>query len=292
MIKNMKTGKKIVLAGLVALVTGAAAYADLEADMKKVDEAMPTKATVTPAKARKILVFNKCEGFRHDVIPLAAKAFELMGKKTGAFEAVSSDDKEVFNAEKLKEFDAVVLNNTTNLKLNDAQKKALLDFVKEDGKGLIGTHAASDNFGDWPDGMAMVGGQFDGHPWGGGGTWAVKINDPDHPLNKGFGGKGFKVHDEIYQIKGTYSRETHRELLSLDMDDAETSKPGGQKRADKDNPISWIQECGKGRVFYCSMGHNHEIYWTPAILQHYVDGIQYAIGDLKCDATPTAKIKK
>ncbi|OGV67023.1 MAG: hypothetical protein A2283_01225 [Lentisphaerae bacterium RIFOXYA12_FULL_48_11] len=263
-----------------------------EAEVKKVEEAMPAKATITPAKQRKMLVFNKCEGFYHDVIPLAAKAFEIMGKKTGAFEVVTSDDKSIFSSEKLKEFDAVLLNNTTGLKLSDDQKKALLSFVKEDGKGLIGTHAASDNFGDWPEGAAMVGGQFDGHPWGGGGTWAVKIDDPEHPINKGFGGKGFKVKDEIYQIKGAYSRETHRELLSLDMSDAETCKPKGQKRADKDNAISWIYDFGKGRVFYCSLGHNHEIYWNPAILQHYLDGIQFAFGDLKVDATPTAKVKK
>lgn len=280
---------------LVAVKTGCAAEQKKEAseaEVKKVEEAMPAKATATPVKPRRILVFNKCEGFYHNVIPLAARAFEIMGKKTGAFETVNSEDKTIFSPEKLKEFDAVLLNNTTGLKLSDDQKKALLSFVKEDGKGLIGTHAASDNFGDWPEGAAMVGGQFDGHPWGGGGTWAVKIDDPEHPINKGFGGKGFKIKDEIYQIKGAYSRETHRELLSLDMSDAETCKPKGQKREDKDNAISWIYDFGKGRVFYCSLGHNHEIYWNGAILQHYVDGIQFALGDLKVDAAPTAKIKK
>jgi type 1 glutamine amidotransferase len=285
----------LVVLALVAVKAGFAAdqkKGPSEADIKKVEEAMPAKATATPAKPRKILVFNKCEGFYHGVIPLAAKAFSIMGKKTGAFETVDSDDKAIFVPDKLKEFDAVLLNNTTGLKLSDDQKKALLSFVKEDGKGLIGTHAASDNFGDWPEGAVMVGGQFDGHPWGGGGTWAVKIDDPDHPINKGFAGKGFKVKDEIYQIKGAYSRETHRELLSLDMSDAETCKPGGQKRADKDNAIAWIYDFGKGRVFYCSLGHNNEIYWNGAILQHYLDGIQFAMGDLKADTTPTAKIKK
>ncbi|MDD4869963.1 MAG: ThuA domain-containing protein [Kiritimatiellae bacterium] len=263
-----------------------------EADIKKVEEAMPAKATATPARARKILMFNKCQGYRHGVIPLAAKAFEIMGKKTGTFEVVESEDIAVFNTEKLKEFDAILLNNTTQLKLSDDQKKAMLAFVKEDGKGLIATHAAADNFGDWPEGAAMIGGLFDGHPWGGGGTWAVKIDDPDHPINKGFAGKGFKVKDEIYQIKGAYSRDTHRVLLSLNMSDPATLEPKGQKRADKDNAIAWIYDYGKGRVFYCSLGHNNEIFWNPAILQHYLDGIQFALGDLKVDTTPSAKEKK
>jgi type 1 glutamine amidotransferase len=263
-----------------------------EADIKKVEEAMPSKTTVAPARVRKILVFNKCQGFVHGVIPLAAKSFEIMGKKTGAFTTVESDDVGVFSPEKLKEFDAILLNNTTQLKLDEGQRNALLTFVKEDGKGLVATHAAADNFYDWPEGAAMIGGQFDGHPWGGGGTWAVKIDDPDHPINKGFAGKGFKIKDEIYQIKGVYSRNTHRVLLSLDMSDPVTSEPKGQKRTDKDNAIAWIYDCGKGRVFYCSLGHNNEVFWNPAVLQHYLDGIQFVLGDLKVDITPSAKIKK
>ena len=39
-----------------------------------------------------------------------------------------------------------------------------------------------------------------------------------------------------------------------------------------------------------SFGHQHPLFWNPAILQHYLDGVQYAMGDLKADATPTAKL--
>ncbi len=292
----MKTVSTILLIFTMLISTSLAAdkppRTASEADVKRVEEALPSKAPAAPAKARKILIFSLCEGFNHSVIPLSAKAFELMGKKTGAFETVESFDKTVFDPAKLAEFDAVLLNNTTNIKLNDAQKKALLDFVKVDGKGLIGTHAASDNFGDWAEGAAMMGGMFDGHPWGGGGTWAVKIDDPGHPINKGFEGKGFKIKDEIYQIKGAYSRDTHRVLLSLDMSDEANVAAKGQKREDKDNAIAWIYDYGKGRVFYCSLGHNNDVYWNTGVLQHYLAGIQFALGDLKADTIPSAKLKK
>jgi hypothetical protein len=33
----------------------------------------------------------------------------------------------------------------------------------------------------------------------------------------------------------------------------------------------------------------HEIFWNPMILQHWLDGIQFALGDLKADTTPSAK---
>ncbi|MCX7049026.1 MAG: ThuA domain-containing protein [Candidatus Sumerlaeota bacterium] len=262
-------------------------------EIQKITEAVPDKPTAPPAKPRKILIFWRCEGFFHqDGISAGNKAFEIMGQKTGAFTTVVSDDMAMMDAEKLKEFDAVLFNNTTGLKFsNPDQRKALFDFIKS-GKGFIGVHGASDNFPTWPEAVEMVGGQFDGHPWGGGGTWAIKIDEPDHQLNKGFGGKGFMIKDEIYQVKGPYSRDTHRVLLSLDMDNEENLKVDqkGFHRADKDFAISWIKEWNGGRVFYCGLGHNAEVFWNKGVVQHYLDGIQWALGDLKADPTPSSKL--
>ncbi|MEI7928583.1 MAG: ThuA domain-containing protein, partial [Verrucomicrobiales bacterium] len=55
------------------------------------------------------------------------------------------------------------------------------------------------------------------------------------------------------------------------------------KRADKDFGVAWARTWGKGRVFYCSLGHNHEIYSNPTVLKHYLAGLQWAIGDFKVD---------
>jgi type 1 glutamine amidotransferase len=256
-----------------------------EADIKKLAEGIPTKATAKPKCERKMLVLNLCHDFYHNSIPLIDAALVMMGEKTGAYKATISSDLKDLNAENLKQYDAICLNNTTQLKIEDDQKAALLDFVKS-GKGLIGIHAASDNFADWPEGAAMVGGLFDGHPWGGGGTWAVKIDEPNHPLNKSFGGKGFMCKEEIYKIKGAYSRDKMRVLVTLDMEHG-VNKMG---REDGDNAISWIQPVEKGRSFYSSFGHNNAVVQTPSILQHWLDGFQYALGDLKCDDSPSAKL--
>ena len=258
------------------------------ADLAKIEQALPVKAAAKPAKPRKILVFWRCEGFFHGGgIAGGNRAIELMGRKTGAYEADFSTDYSVFDAANLAKYDAIVLNNTTKLNLPDAAKKqALLDFVKN-GKGLIGIHAATDNFYDWPDAAAMIGGVFAGHPWGGGGTWAVKIDEPDHILNRAFAGKGFKLKDEIYQFKEPYTRADRRVLLSLDLSDPVTAGPAEKgNRADKDYAVAWIKKVGRGRVFYCSLGHDRNVFMEPAVLQHYLDGIQYALGDLQADATP------
>jgi uncharacterized protein len=276
-----------------AAIAGAAAYvrpsfaADppSEADVAKCVAAMPDSPTVPPKKERRILIIDKCQGFYHGVIPLASEAMIQLGTKTGAYTAERTDDLAVLTADNLANYDALLFNNTTRLNPTDESKAAILDFMAE-GKGVIGVHAAADNFYDWPEGAAMIGGLFAGHPWGGGGTWAVKLDEPKHALCKAFDNEGFLVKDEIYQMKNPYSRESLRVLVSLDMDEGR-NVPG---REDGDNAISWIQPYNGGRVFYCSLGHNNHIFWSPAILQHYCDGIQYALGEMQCDDRPSAEL--
>jgi type 1 glutamine amidotransferase len=269
---------------------------DLKADeLQKIRDAVPEKPTVQPAKPRKILVFWRCEGFFHTSIPVVNEALKIMGKKTGAYEVtVCTDDYSIFTPEKLRQFDVVCLNNTTHLKFNPKETpercKALMDFVKS-GKGIVGVHAGTDNFYDWPEAMEMMGGKFTGHPWGGGGTWAIKIDESDHPLMAAFKGKGFKINDEIYRTDPPlYSRDKQRVLMSLDMSDPTTKNAKGVKPSDADTGITWIKTWGKGRMFYCSLGHNNHIFWNPTILQHYLDGIQFAAGDYKVDTKPKPNV--
>ncbi len=54
-------------------------------------------------------------------------------------------------------------------------------------------------------------------------------------------------------------------------------------------PVSWLRTADQGRVFYTNFGHRQETFRNPVILQHMLDGIQFALGDLEADATPTAK---
>ena len=154
------------------------------------------------------------------------------------------------------------------------------------GKGLIGIHAATDCFYKWSDFGELMGGYFDGHPWNEQVT--IKLDDPGHPVNAAFGGQPFQVTDEIYQIRDPYSRERLRVLLSLDTTQTDMNKQG-IKRTDGDFAVSWVRRHGRGRVFYCSLGHREEIFWNPQVLRHYLDGIQYACGDLFVHDNPTSE---
>ena len=260
-------------------------------ELAKIQAALP-QAAVNPAKPRKLLIFYRTEGYVHDSIPYCNEALKEMGEKTGAYAADFSDDMAVFTPEHLKPYDAVLFNNTTGLQFADpAARQALLDFAKA-GKGVAGIHSAIDNFPTWPEGQALLGGKFNSHPWGAADVEAVKVDDPSHPIVAALGGKGFWINDEIYQVVGPYDRSQQRVLISLDMSKPENGRdPKKIVRPDNVFPICWIKQAGDGgRVFYCSLGHNPSIYWTPQILQVYLNGIQYALGDLTADATPSAKL--
>ncbi|MCC6154668.1 MAG: ThuA domain-containing protein [Candidatus Hydrogenedentes bacterium] len=264
--------------------------ADLAEDVPRMEAALPAQARVMPTAPRKLLVFTLCKGFVHSSIPLGAKMLESMGTKTSAYTTTVSDDPNVFAADSIKQFDAVCMLNTTGELFDDAKfKKSFVEFVKS-GKGLIGIHAATDCFYKWSDYGDMMGGYFDGHPWGAGDTVTCKLDDPAHPLNAAFKGRGFDIKDEIYQFQPKpYSREKLRVLVSLDITKTNMDK-GGLKREDNDYAISWAHAFGNGRVFYCSLGHNESTYWNAAVLQHYLDGIQFALGDLQAEVAPSATL--
>ena len=176
---------------------------------------------------------------------------------------------------------------TPDPKSEEARKQALADFVAG-GKGLGGCHSATDTYHNWKDYNKMMGGTFAGHPWSQ--KIPVKNLDPQNPINAAFAGKDFEISDEIYQFRADTALPTDRRfLLSMDtskMDEKDVKKGG---RKDGLYPISWVAPYQKGRTFYCSLGHSDNIYWNPAILKHYLAGMQYILGDLDVETTPTEK---
>jgi hypothetical protein len=299
---SLKSLAAVALAALLAC--GIAPPADAQTNVKpeileKIKAALPKKAPAKPMQARKVLLFSKTAGFRHGSIPVGIASLTLLGKTTGAFEAVASEDDAMFEPETLKDFDAVIMVNTTGELFRPRQwpadpkqkeaaqerearlKKSLVDFVRG-GKGIAGTHSATDTYKNWKEYNEMMGGAFVSHPWHT--QVPVRVLAPEHPLNAVFAGKGFTITDEIYQFRDDTARPSDRRmLLSLDPN---WDQLGKGNRKDGFYPISWISKYGKGRTFYCSLGHRDEIYYHPAVLEHYLAGFQYALGDLSADAAP------
>jgi type 1 glutamine amidotransferase len=288
---NTRSFTAIIPVAILAIVIGAsnAQKNKKQVNAEKIAAGVPKSAPAKPTKPRKVLVFSKTAGFRHGSIPTGVEAMKQMGKSTGAFEVTATEDDSFFEPEKLKDFDAVLFLNTTGevFKSKEAGreerlKKSLVDFVKS-GKGLIGTHSATDTYKKWKDFNDMMGGAFAGHPWHT--KIRVKNLEPGHPLNAAFAGKDFEIADEIYQFrKDTASADERRMLLSLSGEIVDKGK--GNTGKEGLYPIAWLDKYGDGRIFYCSLGHRDEIYWNPVILKHYLAGIQYALGDLDAEDEP------
>jgi sugar phosphate isomerase/epimerase len=281
-------------------------YADLpDSAIELIHNAIPGEAVVSPGRSRKLLVFNLdiWDGeirTGHPSIPYANYMLQLMGKKTGAYETYFSNDTMVFQTAYLNQFDAICFNNTVGVLFEDpGMRNNFLEYVYS-GKGFFGIHAAGATFCQWPDydqfpefGRMLGGFENGGHPWKPHEWITLKMDEPTHPINRAFNGKSFDVSDEVFQFSEPYTRDRLRILLAIDTDKTDMSGDRRilpERRTDKDIAISWIRNYGRGRVFYTSLGHNAHINWNKKVLVHYLDGIQFAMGDLYAPATPSNKL--
>lgn len=276
-------------------------------EKQRIESAIPQAAQVRPKRKRKLLVvtLNMWDGVErrgHTSIPFGNLAIRLMGEKTGAYEAVFSNDVNMFRPANLKQFDAICFNNTVGILFEDATlRESLLSFVRN-GKGFIGLHAAGATFVQYPKydqfppfGDMLGGYENGGHPWGPKDVITLKVEDPVNPVNAAFGGQSFEISDEVFQFQAPYSREKLHILLSVDTERTDMNPKRHflpERAKDHDFGMSWIRRYGKGRVFYSSLGHNPEIYSNAPVLKHFLAGIQYALGDLKADDRPSAALAK
>jgi type 1 glutamine amidotransferase len=143
----------------------------------------------------------------------------------------------------------------------------------------------------WPQFNRLIGGYFKFH-WLDPQLIYVKIDDPNSPLTAMFHGKEFEIHDETYTFEQeSFSRRNVHVLTSIDYDkmSAEDKAKEARPRSDGDYALSYVRHEGKGRVFYEGHGHSDRVYAMTPMLEHLRAGIQYALGDLKADDSPSVK---
>ena len=302
--------KRLCLGLLVPLVALAQDYRPQPTDAEKarMASAVPSSAQVKVSRPRQVLVYCDHKGFYHSSIPFANEALKVLGKATGAFEVTVTTDASCFEPENLKKYDVIFLNNNTSrspwgqkeyknlpagpererLEAREARlRQAFLDFVRVEGKGLVGIHAATDAMYDWPEYGEMLGGFFNAHPWSE--RVGVELCDAGHPTMRGWRGVPFYINDEIYQQRAPYSRDRQRVLMRLDVARCDMTKKD-IRRTDGDFALAWIKRYGKGRVGYIAFGHRHELFWNRGMLTMMLDFIQYAAGDLKVDDRPSNEL--
>jgi type 1 glutamine amidotransferase/HEAT repeat protein len=273
---------------VAALLGWPASAAEIPAaDLVRIQQAAPAAPHAKPLQTRRLLVFTLAVDYVHESTPWGVAALRVLGEKTGAYATVASDAPEVFERASLDRFDAVCFLNTCFTPFTNAVlRQNLMSFVRE-GKGYVGIHCSAHTFLDWAEFGELQGAYSVNHPWHERVT--VAIEEPEHSLMRCFGGSTFSLTDEIYQFDQRYSRQRLRVLASLDTQRTDMNKRD-ILREDGDFGLVWAQSFGRGRAFYSAFGHDPEVYWNPTVLQHYLAGIQFALGDLAADTTPNARL--
>ncbi len=248
---------------------------------------------------RKLLVFTKSSGFEHDVIKrkgeelgLAEKVLVDLGKKHG-FEVNATKDGRVFDGD-LSGYDAFFFYSTGNLfeagndktpPMTVKGKESLLAAVRG-GKGLLGSHCASDSFHS-PGGafvtqakpdpfLAALGGEFIRH--GPQQEARVRVTDSKFPGQKG-AGDSFKIKEEWYSLKN-FAPDMH--VIHV----LETEGMNGLDYKRPPFPLSWARKEGKGRVFYTALGHREDVWTSPLFQDMLIGACSWSWGDLEADLAP------
>src|SRR5271165_154690 len=246
-------------------------------------------------KKRNLLVIGQSKGYQHDSVSTAMVTLYNLGRSSKKWDTYFRTDCTAitkkplkWGAKNLDSFDAVVFFTDGDLDMDDSQKVDLLSFIRDDGKGFIGIHSATITFLSWPEYGKMIGGYYDGHPWG----------EFDAPLvveDVGFPGMKhlplrFTLKDEIYQIKN-FSRDNVRVLLRLDAAGVDLSRKGVHRK-DQDFAVIWARDYGKGRVLYNGLGHRPEVWDRPEIQKMWLQMVPWSMGLIPGDATPRSALTK
>lgn len=173
------------------------------------------------------------------------------------------------DAAKLAAYQAIVLNLNRNPRWSGDREANFLEFVKKGG-GLVVVHAADNAFPGWDEYDKLVGGTWRSkgtiypergtyHPPYG--PFQVEIVDDDHPITRGV--KSFTTTDEMY---------TNLRL----QDNIRVLARGTQPSVSKPQPMLFVSEYGRGRMFQTALGHDLKAMKTPEFVETLVRGTRWA----------------
>jgi type 1 glutamine amidotransferase len=272
---------------------------------QKIEALAPSQTRFPSTSPKKILLFSLHTGFEHWVIPHTEEVFKILGTKSKGFTIIASKDIHQFEKASLSDYDAIVLNNTcskpdhrhlfwdqlrTESTADSASVMAkaqelesnLIEFVSKGG-GLLLLHGGITTLNNSSKFSDLVGASFDYHPPQQ--QVEVKLENPNHPLVAAFPKEGFSHVDEPYFYKNAYSKLNFTPLLYFDNAQIQSQRPNQELKTGK-TYVAWIRPEGKGKVMYIAPSHNAQSFENPALLQFFLDGLQYVVGEVNCDETP------
>lgn len=238
----------------------------------------------------RILMVTQSAGFKHGSVnrqdkPLspAERAITELGVSSNTFRVDCTQDvAKDFTKEKLQHYDLVLFYTTGDLPIAKEDLEYFFNtWLKQKGHGFIGTHSAADTFKNYEPYWDMIGGTFNGHPWGSNSTVTIKVHDKNHPASRPWGDE-VTLKDEIYQFKNWQPQKV-KVLMSLDMAKTDLKKPYHV-------PILWVKEYGEGKAMHMSLGHREDVWTNPTFMESLLGGIKWMLGETEGDATPNPEL--
>ncbi len=229
-------------------------------------KAAPTSEIPNLPKPKKVLIFSKTNGYRHESIEYGIKAIRKLGDENN-FLVDATEDSLFFTKANLKKYNAVIFLSATGEVLGKEQQQAFQQYIQQGG-GFVGVHAATDCGYTWPWYIGLVGGSFESHPEQQMAKLVVK--DATHSATKSLP-LIWERKDEWYNFKNLSANT--QTLLAID----ESSYTGGKNGVN--HPMAWYHKYDGGKAFYTALGHTTESYDEPLFLKHLLGGIQYALGN-------------
>jgi uncharacterized protein len=227
---------------------------------------------------RRVLVYTKNgKGYVHDNIAASVAAIKQLAA-TNSFAVDVSDDPAVFTDQNLKQYKALIFDNTNNQIFDNEDQKAAFQRYIRAGGGFVGIHSTCGSMRDWPWFWELVGGKFLRHPKMQ--TFTVKVKDPNDPSTAHLPAT-FAWTDEFYFLD--HMPSGRHILLAGDLttleDPAKEKYPG--KTFGDEFPLAWRHEFEGARAWYTALGHKPEHYSDPKLTRHILGGILWAMGDAK-----------
>ncbi|MCC6512123.1 MAG: ThuA domain-containing protein [Pirellulaceae bacterium] len=255
---------------------------------------------------KKILFYNKSEGFEHSVVaskngaPTYAERMLKDFAGPAGFDFVATKDGSVFEGD-LDQYDGFLFFTQGDLTkagldkqtpVSEKGKERLLEAVAG-GKGFVGSHCASDTFHsaghkagqafvnqqDVDPYIAMIGGEFIRH--GRQQKARMKTVDAKFP-GADMAGEGFDLNEEWYSLKN-FAADMHVILVqeTQGMQDKDYDRPP--------YPATWARMHKRGRVFYSSMGHREDVWTNPIFQALFVGALRWSTGQVEADLSANLK---
>ncbi len=211
----------------------------------------------------------------HDWKATSKALQEILSVKGRAVVDVTTAPSKDLTTENLAKYDVLLLNyndtpkGSEESKWSDANKEAFLSAIKG-GKGLVVYHYASSAFvkPNWVEFEKVVGGWRTQGFHGPKHEFTVKTTAEKHPISEGLVSSFHHAIDELYQNSMIPSGAT---VLATAYSD-----PNKPKGTGKDEPVTWVNMYGKGRVYNNALGHDVIALEDPALQAWLRRGVEWA----------------